>query len=205
MRLLILLGLTILLQFGCHRNDSPGLTPPPNSSIPPLYTEISQTCMDRVSIGGSLQVAVRNQADYDSLWYARFQKPLDDYWNQHYASVLSSVKQNHPGLGDSAYAELVRNVFYSVLPFMGTDTCRQPVIDFNEYTLLGQDAHAGGCMVPDYQIAVIRNDIEEELTFKITIVKHGYCSQAIMSNKWILVPQIPESYSVVFQKEYIQE
>lgn len=161
--------------------------------------------MDKVSIGGSLQVIVNTQATYDSLIHARFQKPLDDYWKANYDTVLNDVRRNHPELSDSEYAVLVKQVFYSTLPFMGTETCSQLAIDFQTYTLLAQDAHAGGCRIPDYQIILHRDDFKREFIYKIKIVEIGSCETAIDRNIWILVPKIPESFRVVFQKEYTVE
>ncbi len=174
----------------------------PTEPISLSYTEILQTCMDKVSIGDKLQTIVNTQATYDSLIYARFQKPLDDYWSANYDTVLYYVRQNHPGLSDSEYAVLVRQVFYSTLPFMGTDTCSQPAINFQRYTLLGQDAYAGGCKIPDYQITLLRDDAKKEIIYRIKIIEHGYCKMAINRNKWILVPKIPKSFRVIFKKEY---
>lgn len=180
---------------GCTRN---GPTEPALSS----YTEIPETCMDKVSLGGNLQVVVNSQSSYDSLFYTRFRKPLDDYWNANYDDVLYHVKRNHPGLSDPEYEILVRQVFYSTLPFMGTENCGQPAIDFQLNTLLGQEANAVGCSVPDYQINVLRDDIKHELTFRVRIIEHGSCEMLIRRNIWILVPKIPEWYRVVFEKEY---
>lgn len=199
MKRLIVCTIVVLSLYGC-KSEYPNL--PTIESV--QYSEILMRCMDRVSIGGTLHAIIRNQAQYDSLIYIRFQKPLDDYWNAHYDTALYYVRQNNPGLSDSEYAILVREEFYKFLPFRGTENCTQPSIDFTQFTLLGLDAHASGCENPDYNIFVSKNNEKKELVYKIVILEHGYCDMLVSRNKWILIPKISESYSVVFQKEYKQ-
>ena len=55
---------------------------------PIQFTEILMKGMDIVTIGGNLNAVIHTKQQYDSLIYARFQKPLDDYWNQNYESTL---------------------------------------------------------------------------------------------------------------------
>lgn len=198
MKNLILLGMLLFTASGCKENSS---DPSLDGKTPVEYTEVLMTGMDKVSMGGELQTVVRTHTEYESLIYERFQKPLDDYWNTYYESTLNSVKQYHPGLSDSEYVAMVRQIFYSCLPFRGTDTCKHPVIDFSKYTLLGQSASAGGCKIPDYQIEVFRDNFNRELIYKVKIIEHGTCSMSINKNKWILIPKITTDYKVVFEKE----
>lgn len=196
----IFIAFTILfLHFSCKENST---TPIPEEPTPVSFTEVRMECTDLVSMGGTLNAVIKSRPEFDSLIYQLFQKPLDEYWNLHYESILNSQKQRYPGLSDSEYVLLVRRVFYSVLPFRGTDSCRNPYIDFNHYTLLGHDVHAGGCRIPDYQITLLQDDQKKEIIYKIKIVQYGYCSMLIPRNKWILIPKISDSYRVVFQKEY---
>jgi hypothetical protein len=202
MKNIMLLVVLLFLVSSCQENSSdPSLT----GITPVEFTEVLMAGMDKVSMGGELQTVVRTQLEYNALIYERFQKPLDDYWNTYYESTLNSVKQYHPGLTDSEYVAMVKQIFYSCLPFMGTDTCKHPIIDFSKYTLLGQSASAGGCKIPDYQIKAFRDYINRELIYKVKIVEHGTCLMAINKNKWILVPKIPTGYKVVFEKEITTE
>jgi len=161
-------------------------------------------CIDMVSRGGTMQAVINTEAEYDSLISARFREPLQDYWNANYDSVLAYVRANNPGLSDSVYALLVRQIFYSFLPFRGTDTCSQPTIDFTSYTLLGQDANGGGCKRPDYQVTVFRDNVLSQIIFKVRLVEHGSCEMGFDRNEWVLVPKIPEGFRVVFQEEKIK-
>ena len=199
-RIIFYFDIVLILSFCGCKSDNPNSI----SSEYIQYSEILMKCMDLVSIGGKMEVVVNSQTEYDSLIYARFTKPLQDYWNAYYDSTLLYVRQNTPGLSDSEYALLVRNIFYSVLPFKGTDSCSHPSIDFAHYTLLGLDANAGGCKEPDHTIFVSINKVKKEIIYKIVILEHGTCEMGFNRNKWILIPKLPESYRVLFQKEFIQ-
>ena len=191
----ISLYLLIILFYSCN-STSPEV---PNA-IP--YEETQMEGMDKVSIGGELEVVIKSQKEYDELIYQRFQKPLDDYWNANYESVLQSVKQQNPGLTDEEYEDLVRQVFYSVLPFRGTENYTHPVINFSKYTLLGQEANSGGCELPDYNIEIERNG--KEYIFWVTIKRKGDCEMGIPKNKWVLIPKIASGYRVKFNKVEIR-
>lgn len=196
---ILILLIILFLHFSCKDKSSTSF---PEIPFPVPFTEVLMQCADLVSMGDQLEVVIRSQAEFDSLIEARFQKPLDLYWNEHYASVLNLVKQRYPGLSDSAYARLVRQVFYSFLPFKGTDSCNHPSINFNEFILLGLSAHGGGCRIPDYEIDVFQDDLNKEMIYKIKIIQFGYCSMAILKNKWVVVPKVPGTYRIIFQKEY---
>jgi hypothetical protein len=201
MKNIIFLSTLIFLISGCNTSfDSIEAEP---FSEP--FTEIDMDVMDMVSYGGYFEVTVNSDSEYEELIYTRFQKPLDDYWNAHYNSVLQSMRTRYPGLTDEEYEELVREVFYSILPFRGTENWSPPKIDFSKYTLLGQDAHSTGCRTPDFSIKIIKNDKNKELIFKITITEYGTCETHRATNKWILISKIDKSYKVRFEKEYIKK
>ena len=172
-----------------------------DSIIIPI-TEVLMSCLDRVSIGDNLQTVIRNQLQYDSLKYVRFQKPLDDYWNANFPSVLASIKQSRPGLSDSQYDSIARYIMYSVAPFRGTDTCSQTSIDFSKFTLLGQYAATGGCISPTYQMYVCSFDSMKTVVYKLHVIRHGGCDAAFLRNKWVLIPRISDSCKVIFEKDY---
>lgn len=166
------------------------------------FNEIQMEGMDKVSIGGNLEVVVRTQEEYEKIIYQRFQKPLDEYWNENYESVLQSVKEQNPGLTDEEYENMVKQVFYSVLPFRGTENYTHPRINFNQYTLLGQDANSGGCELPEYKMEVVKNG--REYIYRITIKRIGSCDMGILKNKWILIPKIPSGSKVIFEKTEVK-
>lgn len=98
--------------------------------------------------------------------------------------------RNHIISSESAYDSVIGNA-----------ACGDSVIDFTLYTLLGQNGTASGCREPFYQITVLRDDLKKEIVYKLMIIEHGNCQPAFLRYLWILVPKVPESYRVVFQKE----
>ena len=192
--------LLLLTLSGCW-SQSENLTIPETVQ----HSEIFMGCMDMVSQGGQLQVAINTQPAYDSLIYARFQKPLDDYWRDNYDSVLYHVRENHPALSDSEYAILVRDVFYQLLPFRGTDSCTQPTIDFRKFTMLGMSSAGGGCNPPDYYLTVLRDRTTGEVLYRIEVLQHGTCDIAFTRNSWVLIPKLAASEKVRFQTLYLQD
>lgn len=191
-----ILLLAMLLSWSCNQNGTgPDLTD----------TEILLEGMDQVTSGGNLQVVINTQAEYETLIYNRYTKPLQEYWNAHYLSILQSVKNNHPNLSDSEYTVLVKNVFYSVYPFRGLEGYSHPSIDFSRYTLLGQNVDGGGCRKPDYLVSIIRIDSLRMVTFKVMVQQHGICKAPFVKNQWMLVRKIPETYKVAFAVEYSRD
>jgi len=194
---IVLFAVLAIACLGCNSNS-----PTSVASRNDLYAEVDMQFMDLVSSGGTTEVVVRTQAQYDSLVYRRFTKPLQDYWNANYDTVLYYVRRNNPGLSDFAYTVLVREAFYQFPPFRGTENCSRPYIDFTHFTLLGFNTSAGGCSRPDYTILVARDDNKRELEFKILVLQHGGCEMEFAKNHWILVPRLPDAYHVVFTREY---
>jgi len=167
--------------------------------------EVVLSCIDLVTVGGTLQTIINSQRDYDQLIFDRFTKPLQDYWNANYASILQSVQTRYPGLTDQQYADSVREIFYSVYPFRGTDNCSHPIFDFRRYTLLGQDSHGSGCQQPDIVSSISRNDETRTIVFKVRVLQRGSCDMVFHRNTWMLIPKLPEGYIVTFLKEYSQD
>ncbi len=204
--------LTYLFITGVHLpppNVNAGNDPTPDTlgcvsagEILPPFERILMECMDAVSIGGTLEAVARTQEEYEQLILERFQQPLDDYSNANYDRVKQGVLDRNPGIDDEECEQRVREIFYSVYPFRGTEDCTFPEIDFETFTLLGQDANATGCGDPDYEIEILRDDERRTVTFRLGITEHGSCEIAINRNQWVLVPKIPPPYTVLFEKEY---
>src|ERR1039458_5686362 len=125
----ILTLIIILLLSGCDKNTSPvqsgDLPTKPDSNSTPRdssvlqSTEVPMGCMDIVSSGGTLHAVIRTQTQYDSIIYVRFRKPLDDWWNANYPTVLSSVKQQYPNLSDAECDSIARIRMYTFAPVRG--------------------------------------------------------------------------------------
>ena len=169
------------------------------------FQEISLRCVDLVSSGGSLQVVISTEEEYQQLIYEQFTRPLQDYWNAYYPSVLQSVKNHNPGFTEQQCADSARRIMYLFPPFLGTENCSHPTIDFTKYTLLGQDSHASGCYRPDYLVAIFRDDRTRTISFTVNILQHGRCEMGFSRNTWVLVPKLPDGYEVKFYKNYSRD
>ena len=185
-----------LLISGC---DS--ISPEESNQIP--YQKITIDGLDKFFVGGQLEAVITSQSQYDSLMYYRFHKPLADYWNANYESVLEYVKIQNPGLTEDEYKSLVKEIFYSSWPFKGTENYTRTDIDFSEYTLLGQDATSGGCETPDYNVEIEKDGAD--IVYRLTIIRKGSCEMSILKNMWILVPKLPNGYTVKFEKVTTRE
>ena len=163
--------------------------------------EISMEAMDKVTIGGNLQVVINSQSEYDTLIYYRFTKPLKDYWDRNIDEVINILKTRYPNLTEQAYADSAKKLMYELPPLMGTENAAHPKIDFNIYTLLGMAAHSGGCPKPDYQNIFIRNEQEKVFIMKVIITSHGTCGLGFDKNMWVIVRKIPSNYSIKFERE----
>ncbi len=72
-----------------------------------------------------------------------------------------------------------------------------PVIDFTKYTLLGKYATGGGCSI-GYARNVSRDDAAKTYTYTVHVKGCGECAMAGISNNWVLVPRLPDGYTVKF-------
>ena len=163
------------------------------------FEEVQMEYLDKVSIGGNLEVVINSQEEYDELIYEKFQKPLDEYWDNNYESILQSVMLENLGLTDEEYEILVRERFYLFAPFSGTENSNHLQIDFSKYTLLGQAAHSGGCELPEYIIEFGNYINKKEYIYRLWIKRNGNCEMAFNKNKWALIQKIPKDISVRFK------
>lgn len=72
-----------------------------------------------------------------------------------------------------------------------------PVIDFDQYTLVGMSTGTGGCS-GDFKITAVRNDSTKNLEYIVDTSSSGTCEMYISSNNWSLIPKIPNDYTVTF-------
>jgi len=195
---IVVMFISLMFLFGCNDKEDVVTNPTP-VSVPTV--SISLACIDHVSMGGRLNRAIRTQAEYDYLIYQYYQKPLNDYWNANYQSVLQTIKEEYPGLTDLEYAVLVNKAFYTSLPFEGTENCSFPSIDFSQNSLLVQSVKTGGCRFPDLTPNVTWDDTKKEVHYSLKVTTHGNCMMLIFRRKWLLVPRIPDSYNVIFTQD----
>lgn len=69
-------------------------------------------------------------------------------------------------------------------------------IDFNQYTLLGKHA-SGGCQVV-FERNVTKDDVQKKYFYRIKVHQCGTCKKYMESMNWVLVPRIPDDYTVSF-------
>lgn len=77
-----------------------------------------------------------------------------------------------------------------------------PSIDFSQFTLLGQFGGATGCE-RFYSRRVTINENQRKYNFLVRVSECGGCEPWEMRWHWVLVPILPEDYSVSFEFETI--
>jgi len=84
------------------------------------------------------------------------------------------------------------------------DTAQLPEIDFNHYDLLTKKTSGSGCGA-SYSREVIKDDNNKTINYNIQVTYNGMCEKLIISRNWVLVPKIPDGYTVNFKVEEILE
>ena len=83
----------------------------------------------------------------------------------------------------------------------GSPTCENfvlPSIDFSQSTLLGKYTYGSGCSVT-FERHVYIDDANRQIIYSITVIEEGNCEMLGMSMNWIIIPKVPQGYSVVFE------
>lgn len=75
-----------------------------------------------------------------------------------------------------------------------------PDIDFTQYTLLGQYGSATGCQ-RFYNRNVRIRESEKTYIFSVKVSECGGCEPLELRWHWVLVPVLPEDYTVTFEFE----
>jgi hypothetical protein len=89
--------------------------------------------------------------------------------------------------------------------YVRTTACGDTAIDFSRYTLLGQNGNSGGCEKPFYELSVMRDDLKKVVHFKAVIMERGYCTVIQIKYLWILIPKVPPSYTVTFERQVLRD
>ena len=150
-----------LLVIGCEKinTDTNGL-----EKID--FDEIVLDCINKASGGGSLYDRIDTQDEYDSLYYYRYTKPLNDWLNDNYESLIDGVIRNYPDAIQSEYDSIIINDYvYNFAPFKWVKDCTHPDIDFDKYILLGRSIFVSGCSTPKLETEVYIGKNKKELTF----------------------------------------
>jgi len=74
-------------------------------------------------------------------------------------------------------------------------------IDFDKYTLLGIELNTGYCRAPlGLTSQTVKNDAEKIYILKISYIEpQGICRALSQYDLWVLVPKLPENYTVKFE------
>jgi hypothetical protein len=75
-------------------------------------------------------------------------------------------------------------------------SCQKPEIDFTQYTLLGRYAYAQ--CTGSYLREVTKDTTNKRYNFTITVESCGSCDCLSQNMNWVLVPKLPENYTVRF-------
>lgn len=118
--------------------------------------------------------------------------------------IISNASVSHPltTLEMTNNGHVIRtqeeNVFDLKVKFEGDSIF--DAIDFTQYTLLGKYA-SGGCRVV-FERNVTRNDSQKNVLYDITVHQCGDCQIYHGEMNWVLIPKIPDDYTVTFVVEY---
>jgi len=72
-----------------------------------------------------------------------------------------------------------------------------PIIDFTNYSLLSKLTQ-GGCCSDKYKRRVLKDSLAKKIVYEIEVEYEGSCEMLCGNFNWVLVPKIPEDYSIQF-------
>jgi len=78
------------------------------------------------------------------------------------------------------------------------DTATLIAPNFEKYTLLACFAEGQGCDAA-FKRTVLADETQHKYTYTIEVEECGNCSYKIPSMNWVLVPKLPENYTVEFK------
>jgi len=80
----------------------------------------------------------------------------------------------------------------------GCDTASLVAPNFEKQTLLGCFAQGTGCDA-SFHRTVLQDDTQHKYTYTIEVEDCGKCTYKIPSMNWVLVPKLPQNYTVEFK------
>lgn len=181
----------------------------PKSSFEPLAVQnIAVDCVSGVLSRGPNDIVITTQEEYEQFLDWKFKQRLDGTWDYHFPNVLEVFMRKYPGLTESEYVQLATDSLLRMEVFIWAKNCGypdggplygNPEIDFNTYTLLGARIEGGGCSGPEIDLLEAIIDAEQmKYVYRIHIIWHGSCEMALYGLVWVLVPRLPEGYTVEF-------
>lgn len=188
----IVLGILLL---GCEKSDTETLERVD-------YLNVELDCINRVSAGATMTIRIDTQEEYDTLYYYKFTKPLEDWLNINYDALVSGVIRNYPYATPDQYDSIIINDYvYNFSPFKWTKGCDNPSIDFEKYILLGQSCMVGGCSAPKFETKLYKDENNKALIFITKIDTFGSCEAGYAILDWILVDKLYNDYTIIYRIE----
>lgn len=78
--------------------------------------------------------------------------------------------------------------------------CDFPDIDFRKHVLLGIYGGGNNYCNAEHRLSVEDDRVRERYVYTLTVTEQGFCKMAVRWHwYWVLVPRLPESYSVQFK------
>ena len=98
---------------------------------------------------------------------------------------------------DSTYQALSVNLKYDFVNRPECNNAEPQLIDFLKHSLLGHYA-SGGCEV-DFIREVTDDNANQRYIYTIKVLECGRCKKLQVSMNWVLVPKLPQGYTVKFE------
>jgi len=92
------------------------------------------------------------------------------------------------------FGEIIR--FYPENP--DCDTANLPYIDFENYSLVSKFNCGSGCSA-EYNRKIFEDIENRKIIYEISVTYYGLCDMLLGSRNWVLIPRIPDDYSVEFK------
>lgn len=171
--LIVLVG--VILLAGCVQFSSGGEQQDYQSKGFPVQ-EINIGCLPGL-IDSSVSFVVRNQDEYDALLVEYYEKTKEKY------KELWGVTTDE---------ELSEGI-----PFKDCDATLTP-IDFERFTLLSHYAQGSGCAT-GFNKTFQYDGANKKVVFTIDVVEQGLCEPLRKYRTSVLIPKIPDDYTVDFR------
>lgn len=106
---------------------------------------------------------------------------------------LSDISQEEAGKCIQSEAQNIDNLQVSF-----DDGVHYQAIDFSKYSVLEKEIRAGGCSAV-CERNVSKDTKNKKIVYTITVHQCGKCKMMIMNWNWVLVPKIPEDYTIEYK------
>ncbi len=101
---------------------------------------------------------------------------------------------------DSTFVILSEVQLDSLYEYENCSDAERPEINFNEQTLLGYYVDGGGCDI-QFIREVITDESGQRYIYTVKVKACGWCAKLGYSMNWVLVPKLPENWTVEFRTQ----